>query len=218
MTVAEIIGYLGAVIVVCTYSMKTMVPLRICGITSNLILITYGYFGGAYPTLVLHLILLPLNIHRLHEMLQLIRRVKEATAGDQSMDWLKPFMTRRPIKAGELLFEKGEAADEMFFVVSGKLRLRQIGLDVLPGAVVGEMGLLTPNRTRTQTLECIEDGLVLRIAYDKIEQLYFQNPRFGFYLLRLTTARLFENIAKLETKLAERERPFGAGESALQPS
>jgi len=210
MTVAEIIGYLGAAVVICTYSMKTMVPLRIFGMTSNVVLITYGFLGGAYPTLVLHLILLPLNARRLYEMLQLIKRVKSATGGDLSMDWLKPFMSKRPVKAGEVLFEKGHDAEEMFFVVSGRLRLHQIGVDVLPGAVVGEMGLLTHNRKRTQTLECVEDGLVLRISYDKIEELYFQNPTFGFYFLRLTSARLFENIGKLEQTLAEREQRLEA--------
>ena len=207
MTIAEIIGYLGAIVVVCTYSMKTMVPLRIFGMTSNAVLITYGFLGGAYPTLVLHLILLPLNARRLYEMLQLIKQVKAATGGDLSMDWLKPFMSKRPVKAGEVLFEKGHDADEMFFVVSGKFRLRQLGIDLGPSAIVGEMGLLTPGRHRTQTLECIEDGLVLRISYEKIEELYFQNPKFGFFFLRLTSARLFENIGKLERALAEREQP-----------
>lgn len=206
MSIAEIIGYLGAVVVICTYSMKTMVPLRIFGMTSNVVLITYGFLGGAYPTLVLHLILLPLNARRLYEMLQLIKKVKEATGGDHSLNWLKPFMTKRPVKAGEVLFEKGDDASEMFFVVSGKLRLRQLGIDLGPSAVVGEMGLLTPGRHRTQTLECVEGGLVLKISYDKIEELYFQNPSFGFYFLRLTSARLFENISKLEQTLAERER------------
>ena len=217
MSIAEIIGYLGACVVLCTYSMKTMVPLRIFGMTSNLILITYGYLGGAYPTMILHLILFPLNAYRLNEMLQLIKKVKEATGGDLSMDWLKPFMTKRQVKAGEVLFEKGHDADDMFFVVSGRLRLHQIGIDVLPGAVVGEMGLLTHSRKRTQTLECVEDGVVLRISYDRIEQLYFHNPKFGFFFLRLTSARLFENIARLERTLAERDRPPEAG-PALQPS
>jgi hypothetical protein len=29
-----------------------------------------------------------------------------------------------------------------------------------------------------------------------------QNPAFGFYFLRLSSARLFENIGKLEDRLA----------------
>jgi CRP/FNR family cyclic AMP-dependent transcriptional regulator len=34
--------------------------------------------------------------------------------------------------------------------------------------------------------------------------LYFQNPQFGFYFLRLTTERLFENIGRLEKELAKK--------------
>jgi hypothetical protein len=33
--------------------------------------------------------------------------------------------------------------------------------------------------------------------------LYFQNPEFGYYFLRLTAERLMQNTARLETTLAE---------------
>ena len=38
-----------------------------------------------------------------------------------------------------------------------------------------------------------------------MQGLYFQNPTFGFYFLRLTTERLLQNITRLETMLAQRE-------------
>ena len=44
----------------------------------------------------------------------------------------------------------------------------------------------------------------MRIGYDRVKSLYFENPSFGFYLLRLTSARLFQNIATLEVTLEER--------------
>jgi CRP/FNR family transcriptional regulator, cyclic AMP receptor protein len=84
--------------------------------------------------------------------------------------------------------------------------LSPIGIDVLPGAVVGELGLLAPNQQRTQTLECVEDAEVMQISYDRIKGLYFENPSFGFYFLRLTSARLFQNIGKLEATLQDRDR------------
>ncbi len=65
--------------------------------------------------------------------------------------------------------------------------------------------MLAPDRTRTQTLVCTETGAVLEISYDRIEQLYYQNPKFGFYFLRLSTARLFDNIKRLEGALRERD-------------
>jgi CRP/FNR family transcriptional regulator, cyclic AMP receptor protein len=107
-------------------------------------------------------------------------------------------MTKRRVNAGQILFHKGDPAGEMFMVASGRLRLSEIAVDVLPGGVVGEMGLLAPNQRRTQTLECIEDAEVMQIGHDRVKSLYFENPSFGFYLLCLTSARLFQNITKFE--------------------
>jgi hypothetical protein len=183
--------------------MRTMVPLRIAGIASNVAFIVYGYLAGVYPALLLHVVLLPLNAWRLHEMLKLIREVSAAATGDLSMDWLKPFMDKRRLQAGEILFSRGDVADELYFVISGRLRLREIGVDIAPGALVGELGMLAPGRLRTQTVEAMEETALQRISYDRLEQLYFQNPQFGVYFLRLTTARLFENNAKLERHIAE---------------
>jgi CRP/FNR family transcriptional regulator, cyclic AMP receptor protein len=205
MDITLIIGFVAAGLSIATLSMRTMVPLRATGIGANIAFVTYGFLFGSLPTIVLHAILFPLNVYRLAEMLKLIKAVKTASNGDLSMDWLKPFMSERAIRAGEVLFRKGDVADHMFFVVSGRLHLHEIDIDVMPGTMVGELGMLAPSRTRTQTLECTESGSVLEIHYDKIEELYFQNPSFGFYFLRLSSARLFQNIGRLERLLAERD-------------
>ena len=199
---AEIAGYVAAVLVFLTFYTKTMIPLRLIGISSNCAFIAYGYLGGLYPVLILHLILLPLNALRLREMVRLTSQVRDASASDLNMDWLKPFTSTRRVKSGEVLFRKGDAADTMLFVVSGRYRLIEIGIDILPGQVVGELGLLSPGQTRTQTVTCVEDGEVLQVAYEQVKQLYFQNPQFGFYFLQLATRRLFDNITRLEDELA----------------
>jgi hypothetical protein len=62
--------------------------------------------------------------------------------------------------------------------------------------------MLSPSNARTQTLECIEGGVILRSVHDQVEQLYVQNPAFGFYFLRPASARLFQNIETLEQRLA----------------
>jgi hypothetical protein len=41
------------------------------------------------------------------------------------------------------------------------------------------------------------------VSYDQVEQLYVQNPAFGFYYLRLSSARLFQNLDTLERRLAQ---------------
>ena len=206
MTQAELIGYAAAVCVFFTFYMKTMIPLRVAGIVSNLFFIAYGYLESAHPVFLLHLVLLPLNAMRLRQMLALVRQVRIATRDDLSMDWIKPFSSVRRVDAGDTLFRRGETANDMFFIVSGRFRLVEIDIDILHGQVVGELGFLTSDKARTATLQCVDAGEVLVITYEQVKQLYFQNPQFGFYFLQLTTGRLFENIARLETELAARPR------------
>jgi CRP-like cAMP-binding protein len=64
--------------------------------------------------------------------------------------------------------------------------------------------MLAPDNRRTATLECIEEGEALSITYEQVEELYYQNPTFGFYFLRLATARLFDNVSRFEKELARR--------------
>ena len=198
----EATGYLAALITLATFYMKTMIPLRVAGIASNFAWIAYGALAGVYPPLVLHVLLLPLNILRLQQMITLVNRVRAVTQKDPSMAWLKPFMSERKARAGEVLFSKDDPADEMFFTVTGRYVLRETGIELGGGALVGELGLLSPGQKRTQTLECTADGRLLAISYDKLKQLFIQNPQFGFFFLRLTTARLFANLAFLEAEVA----------------
>jgi CRP/FNR family transcriptional regulator, cyclic AMP receptor protein len=210
MSAGELSGYLAAALVFLTFYMKTMVPLRVIGICSNCAFIIYGYLGGLYPVLILHLILLPLNSLRLREMLQLTQQVRDTTHGDLNvMDWLKPFAAKRRVQAGEALFHKGDVASDMFVVVSGRFRLAETGIEIEPPNVVGEFALLAPERSRTQTLECVEEGTLLQIGYGQVEQLFFQNPKFCYFFLKLITQRLFQNIARLETELARCRQELG---------
>ena len=39
---------------------------------------------------------------------------------------------------------------------------------------------------------------MLAITYDRLLEIYFQNPEFGYYFLRLSTERLLQNITRLE--------------------
>jgi hypothetical protein len=197
----------ATIFVVATCTMRTMIPLRVFGILTNVILIAISIPTHNYPTMVLHAVLLPLNSYRLHQMLQLVRDVKKSVNSDLSMEWLKPFMTERRCEAGEALFYKDEKAEDMFYIVSGRYRLVESEIELPVGAIVGEFGMLSPTNERTQTLECIEAGTVLSVSYRQVEELYVQNPEFGFFFLRLVSARLFQNIGTLEARLAQHDQP-----------
>jgi hypothetical protein len=200
----------ATVFVVATTTMRTMIPLRIFGILSNLVLIGTAVPSGNYLVIVVQVLMLVLNSYRLHQMLQLVRDVKRSVNSDLSMDWLKPFMTERSCATGEILFYKDEKAEDMFYIVSGRYRLVESGIELPVGALVGELGMLSPSNLRTQSLECIEAGMILGVSYTKVEELYVQNPAFGFYFLRLASARLFQNLAKAEARLAQLSAPVAA--------
>jgi hypothetical protein len=208
----------ATIFVVATATMRTMIPLRVFGIMANLLLIAISIPTHNYPTMVLHAVLLPVNVYRLRQMLSLVRDVKRSVNSDLSMEWLKPFMTKRKFKAGDVLFYKDEKAEEMFYIVSGRYRLVESGIELPVGAIVGELGMLSPLGERTQTLECIEAGLVLSVTYSQVEELYVQNPEFGFFFLRLASARLFENIGTLEAQLARRDSLAPAPAPQAQPA
>jgi hypothetical protein len=201
-TLANVMGCVGGIFYVAATSMKTVIPLRIAGIASAFFFLLYGIFAQAIPTIFLYGLLMPLNSYRLYEMIQLIKKVRLAAAGDLTMDWLEPFMTKRRYRKGAVLFHKGDAAEEMFLAVKGKYLVSELGIEISPGYIFGEMGLLTPGNRRTQTVECVKNGHVLTITYDKVRELYFENPEFGFHFLRLTSERLLQNVARLEARLA----------------
>jgi CRP-like cAMP-binding protein len=211
---AEHAGTAGAVFasvfVVATTTMRTMIPLRVFGILTNIVLIATAIPNHNYPVILVQAVVLVLNSYRLHQMLQLVRDVKRSVNSDLSMDWLKPFMTERKCTTGEVLFYKDEKAEDMLYIVSGRFKLVESGIELPVGAIVGELGMLSPLKLRTQTLECIEAGVILSVSYIKVEELYVQNPAFGFYFLRLASARLFENIDKLEKRLAQHTAPAPA--------
>ena len=198
MELADGLGYLALVLVVASSSMQTMTPLRVLSIASNLTFIGYSLVEGLLPLLLLHSLLLPINSIRLFQMQRLERSVKRASQGDLALEGLLPFMTRRKVERGEVLFRKGEVAHEMFYVLTGHLRLPEIGRTIGAGAVLGEISMFSPDKRRTATAICVTDGELLAMTENQVRRLYFENPKFGSYLVQLITRRLLQNCGALE--------------------
>jgi hypothetical protein len=208
---ASMCALVGAAFYAATLLMRTMVPLRVLGIVSILFFMAYGALAGAISTFLMYLLLLPINSVRLFQMRNLVKKARVAAQGDLSMDWLKPFMNRRNYRQGDVLFRKGQPANEMYLTVTGKFLVTEIGVELPPGRLMGELGFVTPNNKRTQTVECIENGEVLTITYDRLLEIYFENPEFGYYFLRLASDRLLQNIARLEGIIEQNKVKLQAG-------
>ena len=204
-TLANMFALVGAIFFVATLLMQTMVPLRVANMVGCTFFATSGALSGNVANFLLYLLLLPINAIRLRQMLKLVKKARTATQGDMPMEWLKPFMTERRYRRGDTLFKKGDAATEMLLIVTGKFLVKEIGVELSPGTITGEFGFLTPDNRRTAAVECIEDGQVLTITYERLLEIYFQNPQFGYYFLVLTSQRLLENISRLEGIIAQQK-------------
>src|ERR1700733_6577580 len=201
-TLANMFALVGAIFFVATLLTQTMVPLRVANMIGCAFFAIFGALTGAITTFLLYLLMVPINAYRLRQMLVLVKKARNATKGDTSMEWLKPFMTERKYRKGDVLFKKDDTADEMFLTITGNFLVKEINVELPPGRLMGELGFLSPDNKRTATVECTEDGHVLTITYEKLLEIYFQNPQFGYYFLVLTSQRLLENIARLEANVA----------------
>lgn len=194
----DLIGYLAALLMFSTFYMKKMIPLRAVGASANFVFVIYtlcSYFylqRGIWPLFILHLALFPLNIARMMQMIRLVNKVHESSTGQFALDFLTPYMEKEFFKKGDCLFRKGDESLRMYYVQSGVLRLEELGVTFAKGELIGEMGLFASDQKRSATLVCDSDVELLSISKNHVMQLYYQNPKFGFYLVRLVTDRLLE--------------------------
>jgi CRP/FNR family transcriptional regulator, cyclic AMP receptor protein len=184
-------GWVAAVLVFSAFFMRTMIPLRIVAIASNVAFIAYallglryGVFDRLYPILVLHSTLLPLNLIRLRELKQMIASVR-ATNADEAIQALIPFMKLEQYQEGDVVFRRGDPANKLYVVQQGNVRLRETGKRISAGGVFGEVGPFAAHGVRSLTATCDDDCELATISADKVLELYYENPRFGFFLIRL---------------------------------
>ena len=201
----EIFGYIAAGLVLATFSMRTMLPLRILGISSNIAFMTYGYLADLHPVLILHAALLPLNIYRFIEMRRMVRELEGANGGAQGLKALLPHASSVALRAGTTLFQKGDPADDMCIITSGGIRMPEFDIDIGPGESVGEIGMFSPSGQRMTVAVCSEDCKLQRITREKLRELVYQNPRIGFHLISVVTARFIEDVDLLRRQMAASE-------------
>lgn len=196
----DLIGYFGGVLTLWGMHSKTIIPLRLGALGGNVGFILFGLLVPSYPTLVLHAVLLPLNAYRAWQMFHLIGEIRDAAEGDNNLNALLPYMSETRETAGSVLFKKGEAPDRMIVIKSGTIRLDEIGVDCGPGDILGEIAAFSPDNRRTCTAICATDCDLYYLGNDAMLQLYYQNPQFGMYLMRIVVSRLLANWENAEAR------------------
>ncbi len=187
---AEFFGVAAALASLYAAQSKTIIPLRWAAIAANALAMVYSFLHGTYPTFALNAILLPINGWRLNAMLRLIAQIDAAIKSDMNAEWLLPYARPKNFKAGEVMMARGDYATAAYYIVAGEVEIPELDQTLGKGALLGEIGLFTPDGRRTRTVRCRTDVRTAVLDYDRFKELYFQNPQFGFRLLQLIVARM----------------------------
>jgi hypothetical protein len=198
MTTADIIGLIALLLLLASAWMTATTWLRALAIAANVAMIAYGFVTAQYPLAMLAVLILAVNAWRLYEMRSLVSMTRDATASSAApvtMEWLLPYMRTLALPAGTVVFSKDAAADAMYFIEHGRVRFEEIGVEMGKGALFGEIGIFSHDKRRTATAKTLEDSSLMLITADKVRELYYKNPDFGFFIVDLITRRLMEDAA-----------------------
>ncbi|MBF9059389.1 cyclic nucleotide-binding domain-containing protein [Rhodobacterales bacterium HKCCSP123] len=207
MTIIDAIGFVAAGLVFLTFWMKTLMALRIVAIASNVAFATYGFIADLTPIVMLHMLLLPLNVFRTWEQLRLMKRVEAALSAPPQIETLLPHMTARPMTAGTVIFRKGDAADCLYYIDRGSVRIPEFGVVIPAGGLFGEVGLFNRSGTRTGTAVMETDGTLCEIDRPTIMRLCRTQPDFGLSLSRILADRIAAGPGKPGIAATDTGRP-----------
>jgi hypothetical protein len=154
----NLLGYAAAASVLATFCMRTMIPLRILALVSNVLFCLYGYLDNLDPVLVLHLVLFPVSLYRLIQFQRLVHELQVVDPADLSIQSWIPHMKLRRMKAGETVIRQGDRVDSIYYLLDG------IGKTLDPGAVVGETGVFASDAKRTANVVCCTDCRIYELS------------------------------------------------------
>ena len=118
------------------------------------------------------------------------------------------FGRQQCLTKGDLLFQRGQAGDTMYVVVSGGIEL-DFGDDLVvkslgPNEFFGELGLLIGDHPRSADARAMADSVVLELGNADFQRLVDRDPGLVAYFLRRTIMRVVSNEQVLIRQLRRR--------------
>jgi DNA-binding NarL/FixJ family response regulator len=127
--------------------------------------------------------------HRLREVrAEQMRRVE--SGGAQVLDWLLPHVVHRRAAPGETIFRKGDRGSGLFYIQRGRVALEDIGVELGPRQILGEISVFSPEHTRTCTARCVTEVDLFCLDSEQVKSIYCLNPQFGLHVVQLIAQRL----------------------------
>lgn len=124
------------------------------------------------------------------------------TPDDRLFEQVESDLTVLALRPGETLVREDERSEELFFVVSGRLRatrrlgeLKQLLGEIVRGETVGELALVT-GEPRSATVVAVRDTLVARMARPTFERILAGGPEISISVMRT----IIERFRREETR------------------
>ncbi len=198
MSLTYALGLAALLLLLASAWMTTIIWLRGLAIAAYVLVLIYALLTAQYVAAVLIVAIIAVSLWRLYQMSQVVSVTRQATAASGApitVDWLLPYMRPLALPTGTVVFNKDAPADAMYFISHGRVRFEELGVEMGKGALFGEIGIFSHDKRRTATAKTMEDSSLLEISAEKVRELYYQNPDFGFFIVDLITRRLMEDAA-----------------------
>lgn len=129
----------------------------------------------------------------------------QADDGDFDFAWLNQVaLSAQRMPAGKVLFQQGDVADRLYFIIQGNVRLLERAGPVYgPRSLLGEIGGFAPGHRHSWTAVCATEVNVLSMDREQMRRCYRVYPQFAIYIQ-------YSLIRKL---LADRQEVAGAAMS-----
>lgn len=195
----EAVGWLAVMFKLATFSMNSMIWLRVLVILSSICFIIYSAVFQIWPLLVIEIILAAVNAYRLYELIALRRLVTHMTDdSDADFSAAMAYGKKRVIAAGDVLFEKGDPVDSLYYLAEGLVEIEGQNVTVPAGNIFGEMAFFNSSAVRMATVRCVEDTVVYEVNEKRFTRLQYEDPKFAMSVMRLVTKRLVANAAQTQ--------------------
>lgn len=197
--IIQAVGWLAAALKLATFSMNSMIPMRILAMASSVCFMIYSGVFHIWPLLAVELILLCINAYRLYEIIALRRLVTHMTdEAEADFSAAMAYGKKRVIQAGDTVFKKGDPVDSLYYLVEGRVEIEDQNVSIAAGEIFGEMAFFNATAVRSATVRCLEDTVVYELDEKRFTRLQYEDPAFAMTVMRTVTKRLVANAAQTQ--------------------
>ena len=110
------------------------------------------------------------------------------------------------LEAGQVLFKNGDLGGSMYVVQSGAVTIRSGSVvyeDVGPGGMVGEMGIVETNMSRSAMVYALTPAELVEIDQERFLALVDETPSFALTVMRVLSRRLRRMDDRYEARVSD---------------